>query len=90
MADLTALLSMVTFEVSLATVPASDALLPSVTKWHRPPSCGSPVGSVAEAAGLALNKSQDCVSTPCTADRCNYTISLPTAGTRYSISVSAS
>ncbi len=87
MADLSPLLSNVTFEVSLATVPSSDALLPSVTKWHTPPPCGVPVASVAAAAGLNLNKSQDCVSTPCTADRCNFTITLPVPGIRYSISV---
>jgi hypothetical protein len=73
----------------VVTVPASDRL-PNVSLWHVPPACASPVSSVDSAARLGLASGLDCVSSPCTATRCNYTVHLPTPGIRYAFSVRGS
>jgi hypothetical protein len=88
-ADATELLAETTFEVQLTTIPASVSVLPRLSQWHVPPTCPAPLLGPMSAAALEIQRSADCVSELCTGVQCNYTLALPTAGLRYSLSVGA-
>ncbi len=86
-ADEEFLLGNTTFEVQLATLPASDALEPGLAQWHVPSICPHMLINAESSRALGLNRSQDCISEGCNGARCNYTVALPFSGLRYSLSV---